>query len=174
MQIESGNSCSVISHFDSTDNDHFRFFCVSIALVLRGLVPHDSSRRFGAFDSSLGIGIYCTDEDLKLVALFYMVTSHAQLVSTVSFLYFLSIILKSDCNIHRHSLSMISPVKIIAHPWLVWEPILDYACLVVSLADSCIWFLDYFALWCNLSWCLSESVPPTNSDESGRKWRCIC
>ena len=34
MQIESGNSGSVISHFDSTDNDHFRFFCVSIALVL--------------------------------------------------------------------------------------------------------------------------------------------
>ena len=34
MQIELGNSSSVISHFDSTDNVHFRFFCVLIALVL--------------------------------------------------------------------------------------------------------------------------------------------
>ena len=32
-----------------------------------GLVPHDHSRRFGAFDNNLGVCVDHTDDDLKIV-----------------------------------------------------------------------------------------------------------
>ena len=32
-----------------------------------GLVPHDRSRRFGAFDNNLGVCVDRVDDDLKIV-----------------------------------------------------------------------------------------------------------
>ena len=63
---------------------------------VRGLVPRDCSKRFGAFDSSLGVCVGRVSEDLKKVYCSpFLYGRHAQLVSTVS----LSLFLIDDVNI---------------------------------------------------------------------------
>ena len=90
MLIELGNS-----GLDSIDPAQGTFGAFLYRGV-RGLVPHNRSKRFGAFNSSLGVCIGHVSKDLKKdYCSPFLYGRHAQLVSTVS----LSLFLIDDVNI---------------------------------------------------------------------------